>query len=115
MGRDRVIACAGGVLSGPICDGATERIEYVAQASYWQAATGRLLFHHSLLYVPARHWLSYGIDKSVRCLYGYGNTAFHAVLMMLGGGTLSAYFSTYPIALLTGLLSITPVCRILRP
>ena len=107
MGRDRVIACAGGVLSGPICDGATERIEYVAQASYWQAATGRLLFHHSLLYVPARHWLSYGIDKSVRCLYGYGNTAFHAVLMMLGGGTLSAYFSTYPIALLTGLLSIT--------
>jgi hypothetical protein len=75
-----------------------------AATSDWQGEVGRTLFHHSYIFVPARHFLTYGFDRAVPYLYGYGNTAFHALLMQLdGGATLSSYFTTFPIAELAGL------------
>lgn len=73
----------------------------------WQGEVGRTLFHHSYIFVPAKHLLTYGIDRAVPYLYGYGNTLLHAALMRLDGGpTLSSYFSTFPIAELLGLAGI---------
>ena len=73
----------------------------------WQGEVGRTLFHHSYIFVPARHFLAYGFDQAVPYLYGYGNTVFHALLMQLNGGaTLSSYFTTFPIAELVGMSAI---------
>jgi hypothetical protein len=72
----------------------------------WNVQAGRLLFHHSYLFVPAVHTLSHGLDGNVPFLYGYGNTLFHAALMKLGDPTLATYFATFPIAQCTGFLTI---------
>ncbi|MBW5435836.1 hypothetical protein FXB41_13895 [Bradyrhizobium canariense] len=73
----------------------------------WQGEVGRTLFHHSYIFVPAQHLLTYGIDRAVPYLYGYGNTLMHAALMRLDGGpTLSSYFSTFPVAELAGIAGI---------
>ncbi|MFT3940991.1 hypothetical protein [Rhodopseudomonas sp.] len=76
-------------------------------AAVWQGEPGRVLFHHSYIYVPAAHLLRYGFDRNVAYLYGYGNTAFHAALMSFAGGpSLSSYFNTAPIAELIGLIGV---------
>jgi hypothetical protein len=73
----------------------------------WQGEAGRTLFHHAYIFVPAKHFLTYGFDRSVPYLYGYGNTILHAFLMQLDGGpTLSAYFSTFPIVEIGGIAAI---------
>jgi len=76
-------------------------------SSDWQIETGRILFHHSYIFVPAIHYLKYGLTSSVPYLYGYGNTVFHAYLMKAYGSNISAYFESFPWALLAGLLLIT--------
>lgn len=77
----------------------------------WSTETGRILYHHSYIYVPATHLLKYGFDSNIPFLYGYGNTLFHATLMSIFGGNLSSYFFTYPIVLLMGMLLIAYVVR----
>jgi hypothetical protein len=73
----------------------------------WQSEAGRTLFHHSYIFVPAQHFLAFGLDRAVPYLYGFGNTLFHAMLMSLSGGaSLSTYFSTFPIAELFGMAAI---------
>jgi hypothetical protein len=82
-------------------------IEAVDTTSQWQAEAGRVLYHHSYVLVPARHFLRYGLDGAVPYLYGYGNTLFHAALMSAAGTpTISSYFETLPLAALFGLLAI---------
>ncbi len=76
-------------------------------SSDWQIETGRILFHHSYIFVPAIHYLKYGLTTSVPYLYGHGNTLFHAYLMKAYGSNLSAYFESFPWAILAGLLLIT--------
>jgi hypothetical protein len=73
----------------------------------WQGEVGRTLFHHAYIFVPAKHFLTYGFDRAVPYLYGYGNTILHAFLMQLDGGpTLSSYFSTFPIVEIGGIAAI---------
>jgi hypothetical protein len=73
----------------------------------WQGEVGRTLFHHSYIFVPAKHFLTYGFDRAVPYLYGYGNTIIHAFLMQIDGGpTLSSYFSTFPIVEIAGITAI---------
>lgn len=73
-------------------------------ANSWSQETGRILYHHSYVLVPAKHWLKYGLDNSVLYLYGYGNTIAYALLIGVAGGSISSYFAIYPISLLLGLL-----------
>ena len=72
----------------------------------WIVQAGRLLFHHSYLFVPAVHFLKYGFDGNVAYLYGVGNTLFHAALLKITQPTLQSYFNTYPIAQYLGLILI---------
>jgi hypothetical protein len=79
----------------------------VSATAGWQGETGRTLFHHAYIFVPAKHFLTYGFDRAVPYLYGYGNTILHAFLMRLDGGpTLSSYFSTFPIVEIAGIAAI---------
>jgi hypothetical protein len=79
----------------------------ISATADWEGEVGRTLFHHSYIFVPAQHFLSYGFDRALPYLYGYGNTIFHAFLMELDGGpTLSSYFSTFPIAEIAGISAI---------
>ncbi len=57
----------------------------MAATSGWQGETGRILYHHSYIFVPAVHFLAYGFDGALPYLYGYGNTLFHAALMSAAG------------------------------
>ena len=77
----------------------------------WSTETGRILYHHSYIYVPAIHLLKHGFDSNVPFLYGYGNTLLHTTFMSFFGSNLSAYFYTYPIVLLLGILLIALVVR----
>jgi len=82
-------------------------ITQLATTAGWQGAPGRILYHHSYMFVPATHFLSYGLDNAVPYLYGYGNTLFHAALMRITGvPTLTSYFTTYPFAVFFGLLAV---------
>lgn len=82
----------------------------VAATAGWQSEPGRLLFHHSYLFVPAQHYLRYGLDGHVPYLYGFGNTIFHAFLMKFyDGPNLTSYFVTFPIAEAIGLLAIAGI------
>jgi hypothetical protein len=74
--------------------------------SAWQSYAGRLLYHHAYVYVPAAHFLRYGLSSPIPYLYGVGNTLFHAFLMAGKPPTLTNYFNTFPLAQLAGLLSI---------
>jgi len=74
------------------------------QSGKWQSQAGRLLYHHSYMYVPIAHMLKYGALSAVPSLYGFGNTLFYAKLMGDKSVTLTSYFSTYPIAQLIGIL-----------
>ncbi|MDX1922054.1 MAG: hypothetical protein SFW65_02850 [Alphaproteobacteria bacterium] len=80
--------------------------EPVLKTGTWQAQAGRLLYHHSYVFVPAIHALHYGLASPIPYLYGLGNTLFHAALLHLTSPTLTSYFDTYPIAQLTGILCI---------
>lgn len=73
-------------------------------ANGWSQETGRILYHHSYVFVPAAYWLEYGWNGSMVYLYGVGNTIAHALLMNIQGVTLSSYFNIFPIGLLIGLL-----------
>ena len=73
---------------------------------YWQSQAGRLFYHHSYLFVPAVHILRYGPFSPIPMLYGFGNTLFHAALMLGKPLTISSYLDTFPIAQLTGILLI---------
>jgi hypothetical protein len=80
----------------------------LASTSYWQGQSGRILYHASYIYLPARHFLAYGLDNRIPYLYGYGNTIFHALLMQATGKpTLTAYFNTLPLAEFLGLFAIS--------
>jgi hypothetical protein len=76
------------------------------QTGGWQSQAGRMLYHHSYLYVPAAHLLKYGLFSNIPYLYGLGNTFFHTLLMMGEPLTLTRYFNTFPIAQLVGILGI---------
>ena len=79
----------------------------ISATAGWQGEAGRTLFHHSYVFVPARHFLTFGLDGAVPYLYGFGNTLFHAMLMSLAGGTsLNTYFSTLPMAEMFGIVAI---------
>jgi len=113
--RSQVAACLRALNAGgeaePDCDkmrGIEQELSQdIASSSGWQGEPGRILFHHSYIYVPAAHLLKYGFDRNLPFLYGVGNTAAHAVVMWLAGGaTLSSYFNTVPILELFGILSI---------
>jgi hypothetical protein len=119
LSRSQVIACLAALdakgTPEPYCEGKREGFdeelsEALASSGGWQGEPGRTLFHHSYVYVPAAHLLKYGFDRNLPYLYGFGNTAAHALLMWLAGGaTLSNYFNTVPAAELLGLLSIAAV------
>jgi hypothetical protein len=96
LARDAVTACLVGRSTVGECAGTAQLQSSLVSSSYWQAAAGRTFFHHSYIYVPAKHLMTYGFDQAVPYLYGYGNTLFHALLMQWQGATLSAYFTTYP-------------------
>jgi hypothetical protein len=81
--------------------------EPMTQTGAWQVQAGRLFYHHSYIYVPAIHFLTYGIGSPIPYLYGVGNTLFHAMLMHATSETLTGYFNTFPIAQLTGVIGIT--------
>ena len=72
----------------------------------WDVQAGRLLFHHSYIFVPAMHAIRYGLDGNVPFLYGYGNTLFHSALMLATSPTLDSYFNTFPAGQAFGFLSI---------
>lgn len=73
----------------------------------WQGKSGRTLFHHSYVFIPAHHFLTFGFDRAMPYLYGFGNTLFHATLMSLAGGaSISTYFSTFAAAEMFGIVSI---------
>lgn len=80
------------------------------ESSYlWKSAVGRILFHHSYIFVPAMHWNAYGFDHEVPYLYGIGNTISHALLLKIWGLNLTTYFNTYPITLIFSILAISIV------
>ncbi|MBY0429239.1 MAG: hypothetical protein K2Q32_08475, partial [Alphaproteobacteria bacterium] len=80
--------------------------EPLLQTEFWQSQAGRTLYHHSYIYIPAVHFLKYGLSAPIPYLYGLGNTVFHAMLMNGKALTLTTYFETYPVAQLTGILII---------
>ena len=90
------------VLETPRTDKFQQLISAIGFANGWQSETGRILYHHSYIFIPAAHFLKYGFDTSTPYLYGYGNTIFHAVLMKIYGGGISGYFYSYPLTLLFG-------------
>lgn len=74
----------------------------------WTSEAGRILYHHSYIFVPAKNWLTYGFNGgSVPFLYGYGNTIFFSLIMGIWGATLSTYFFVYPLTLVLGLLCMS--------
>jgi hypothetical protein len=77
--------------------------------SGWQSNAGRTLYHHAYIYVPAAHFLRYGLTSPIPYLYGLGNTLFHAVLMAGKPVTLTNYFNTFPLAQFIGILVIVGV------
>lgn len=78
----------------------------ITQTGIWQSQAGRLLYHHSFVFVPAIHVLTYGPLSPMPHLYGLGNSLFHAGLLALTEPTITAYFKTYPIAQATGIACI---------
>lgn len=78
----------------------------VQRIAHWNVLAGRLLFHHSYIFVPALHTIYYGLDGNVPFLYGYGNTLFHSAMMWATSPTLSSYFNTFPVGQALGFLSI---------
>lgn len=72
----------------------------------WQSQAGRTLYHHSYMYVPAAHLIAYGLSSPIPYLYGLGNTWFHAQLLKGKPLSLTAYFNTFPIAQITGIMVI---------
>ena len=84
-------------------------INLVHQTGEWQAQLGRLLFHHSYVYVPARHLLTYGLTWEVPMLYGIGQTAFYTGMMKLFGTSLADYFNYYFIGVFLGIAWITGI------
>lgn len=78
----------------------------LTETGRWQAQAGRILYHHSYIYVPATHLLTHGLSTPIPYLYGLGNTFFHAMLMKDKPQTITTYFETYPIAQLAGILFI---------
>jgi hypothetical protein len=80
--------------------------EPLRAANAWQSQTGRLFYHHAYLYVPAAHFLKYGLKSPIPYLYGLGNTTFYSLLMSVTSPTLTSYFNTFPIAQGMGIFAI---------
>lgn len=74
-------------------------------SSFWQSQAGRTLYHHSYMFVPAVHFLKYGLSTPIPYLYGLGNTMFNAWLIK-AEPTITRYFEAYPIAQMTGIVLI---------
>ena len=72
----------------------------------WSGQAGRTFFHHAYLFVPARHFLEYGVTLNIPAVYGVGNTLFHAILLKMWSPTYTTYFNTFPLIQLVGLLAI---------
>jgi hypothetical protein len=62
----------------------------------WNAQPGRQLYHHSYVFVPARHLMKYGFNSPMVYVYGVGNTAMFAAGMKLFGENLTGYFTSIP-------------------
>lgn len=85
---------------------AQQLLSDLASDEIWQGATGRVLYHHSYITVPAIHFLSYGFDSQVQYLYGYGNTIFQSIPLLFFGKSLGVYFKYLPAFEYAGILSI---------
>lgn len=72
----------------------------------WQAQTGRTLYHHSYILVPAVHFLKYGIAAPIPALYGVGNTLLFALFLKITSPTLTAYFNIFPVSQVLGICVI---------
>lgn len=104
--RADVIDCIQNQFKKNECSGLKDLELPLVNSADWQWEAGRILFHHSYVYIPAAHYLKYGMSTNVPYLYGYGSTIFQAHLMSLFGNNLSAYFKAYPITLLIGIAAI---------
>lgn len=104
--RADVIDCMQNKFKKNECSGLKDLELPLVNSADWQWEAGRILFHHSYVYIPAAHYLKYGMSTNVPYLYGYGSTIFQAHLMSLFGNNLSAYFKAYPITLLIGVAAI---------
>ena len=78
------------------------------KVAHWEVQAGRLLYHHAYLFVPARHFLTYGFSFSAPYLYGYGNTLTHSALIAWAP-SLTTHFYTFPVAVFLGLVAIALV------
>ena len=106
VSRADVIDCIQNKFKKNECSGLKDLELPLINSADWQWETGRILFHHSYVYIPAVHYIKYGISTNVPYLYGYGSTIFQAHLMSMFGNNLSAYFNAYPITLLIGISAI---------
>lgn len=78
----------------------------------WQAENGRIFYHHSYVFTPAKHFLKHKNISSIPFVYGIGNTIFSAYLMNLNNPpqSISSYFNTIPIAAIIGIGCIALLC-----
>jgi len=81
--------------------------EILNKTGAWEVQAGRLLYHHSYIFVPARHMAHYGITADVPLLYGIGNTAMFAIIMKWFGDTLGDYFNYYFVSIFIGIIFIS--------
>jgi len=86
--------------------------ESLSLLNAWQGENGRILYHHSYVFIPAAHFLKYGTISTIPFVYGIGNTIFSAILMKLSAPSqsISGYFNTIPIAAIVGIALIALLC-----
>ena len=86
--------------------------ESLSLLNTWQGETGRILYHHSYVFLPAAHYLKHGTVTTIPFLYGVGNTIFSAYLMKLNdtSQSISSYFNTIPISAILGIVLIALLC-----
>ena len=91
---------------------ASNLTESLSLLNAWQGENGRILYHHSYVFIPAAHYLKHGTISKIPFVYGIGNTMFSAYLMKLNGSSqlISGYFNTIPIAAITGIVFIALLC-----
>jgi hypothetical protein len=78
----------------------------------WQGEKGRILYHHSYVFIPAAHYLKHGTVSTIPFVYGIGNTIFSAYLMKLNASSqsISGYLNTIPISAIIGIVLIALLC-----
>uniref|UniRef100_B1XTF8 Uncharacterized protein n=1 Tax=Polynucleobacter necessarius subsp. necessarius (strain STIR1) TaxID=452638 RepID=B1XTF8_POLNS len=91
---------------------ASNLTESLSLLNAWQGESGRILYHHSYVFIPATHYLKHGTISKIPFVYGIGNTMFSAYLMKLNGSSqsISGYFNTIPIVAITGIVFIALLC-----